>query len=46
MLKARHYSTLGAFALLTTFGSFTASAQQVKTVFVIAMELGGGTRWH
>ncbi len=38
MLEARHYRTLGAFAVLTTLGNFTANAQQVKTVFVIAME--------
>jgi hypothetical protein len=29
---------LGALALLTAVGSFTASAQEIKTVFVIAME--------
>jgi hypothetical protein len=30
--------TLGVFSLLTALGSLNASAQQIKTVFVIAME--------
>jgi hypothetical protein len=38
MSHIRCLRTFGVFALLTTLGNFTASAQQVKTVFVIAME--------
>jgi len=38
MSKLKFFRTLGVFALLTTFTSFNASAQQIKTVFVIAME--------
>jgi phosphatidylinositol-3-phosphatase len=38
MSHVRCLGTLGVFALLTTLGSSNASAQQVKTVFVIAME--------
>ena len=38
MSKLKFFRTLGLFALLTTFTSFNASAQQIKTVFVIAME--------
>jgi Phosphoesterase family len=38
MSKLKFFRTLGIFALLTTFTSFNASAQQIKTVFVIAME--------
>ncbi len=39
MSHARRLATLGmTFALLTTLGSAIAGAQQIKTVFVIAME--------
>jgi phosphatidylinositol-3-phosphatase len=38
MSYARSVLAIGAFALLTTVGNFTASAQEIKTVFVIAME--------
>ena len=38
MSKVRWLGALGTFALLVTSGSTTASAQQIKTVFVIAME--------
>jgi phosphatidylinositol-3-phosphatase len=38
MSKLKFFRKLGIFALLTTFTSFNASAQQIKTVFVIAME--------
>jgi phosphatidylinositol-3-phosphatase len=38
MSKLKFFRTLGIFALLTTFTRFNASAQQIKTVFVIAME--------
>ena len=37
-MHVRYLRTLGLVALLTTLGSVTASAQQVKTVFVIALE--------
>ena len=38
MLQARHHPAFGVFALLIALGNFPANAQQVKTVFVIAME--------
>ena len=38
MSKVRCLRALAVFALFTIFGSFTASAQEIKTVFVIAME--------
>lgn len=38
MSKLKFFRKLGIFALLTTFTSFNASAQQINTVFVIAME--------
>jgi hypothetical protein len=38
MSLVRCLGAFGALTALTTFGNFTASAQQVKTVFVIAME--------
>jgi hypothetical protein len=38
MQRTRHYCTLGAIALWGAFGSLSASAENVKTVFVIAME--------
>src|ERR1700688_2618525 len=38
MSHFRCLRAFGVFSLLTTLGNFTASAQQVKTVFVIAME--------
>jgi hypothetical protein len=38
MFHVRCLRTLGAVALLTAFGNLSASAQEIKTVFVIAME--------
>jgi hypothetical protein len=38
MLQTRRYRTLGAFALFGALSSFSARAENVKTVFVIAME--------
>jgi phosphatidylinositol-3-phosphatase len=38
VLHIRRLHTLVLFVFLTTLGSSTASAQQIKTVFVIAME--------
>jgi hypothetical protein len=38
MLQVRSLRTLGVVALLTTLGTLSAGAQQIKTVFVIAME--------
>ena len=38
MLNLRRLGTLGALALLTILGYTRASAEQIKTVFVIAME--------
>src|SRR5712675_2301133 len=38
MLHVRSLRTLGVLALLTTLGTLSAGAQQIKTVFVIAME--------
>ena len=38
MSHVRCLRTLGAVALMTVFGSLSASAQEIKTVFVIAME--------
>src|SRR6266481_9895127 len=38
MSRVRSLRTLGAFVLLATLGTVNASAQQIKTVFVIAME--------
>jgi hypothetical protein len=38
MLQAIHYRALGAFALFCALSSFSASAADIKTVFVIAME--------
>jgi len=38
MSHVRWSAALGTFALLASAGSTTASAQQIKTVFVIAME--------
>jgi phosphatidylinositol-3-phosphatase len=38
MLQVRSLRTLGVFALLTTLGTLNAGAQQIKTVFVVAME--------
>src|SRR3954468_9225933 len=38
MLNVRSLRTFGGLALLATLGSLSASAQEIKTVFVIAME--------
>lgn len=38
MLHVRRFGILGVFALLTTLGHLNASAEEIKTVFVIAME--------
>jgi hypothetical protein len=38
MQKVRRWGALGTFALLTSLGNANANAQQIKTVFVIAME--------
>jgi hypothetical protein len=38
VLKASYYRPLGAFVLFSAWSSFTASAADIKTVFVIAME--------
>ena len=38
MSKLKFFRRLGIFALLSTFASLNASAQEIKTVFVIAME--------
>ncbi len=38
MPHVRCLRTLGAFALFVSLGAFSASAQEIKTVFVIAME--------
>ena len=38
MSHVRCLRTFGVYALLTTLGNVAASAQQIKTVFVIAME--------
>src|SRR6201993_5255844 len=38
MLHVRRLSTLGLFALLALLGTLSAKAQEIKTVFVIAME--------
>src|SRR5215813_13288245 len=38
MSHVRCLRTLGAIALMTVFGNLSASAEEVKTVFVIAME--------
>src|SRR5215475_4660707 len=38
MLHVRRFGLLSVFALLATFGGASANAQQIKTVFVIAME--------
>src|SRR5436305_7402138 len=38
MLNVRSLRTFGGLALLATLGSLSAGAQQIKTVFVIAME--------
>ncbi|MEY2395117.1 MAG: phosphatidylinositol-3-phosphatase [Acidobacteriaceae bacterium] len=38
MLHVRCFRTLGMLALFITLGHWNASAQQIKTVFVIAME--------
>jgi len=38
MLQIRHRRTLSALALLGAMGSFSARADDIKTVFVIAME--------
>src|ERR1700745_463194 len=38
MLQIRHRRTLGALALLGAMGSLSARADDIKTVFVIAME--------
>ena len=38
MLQIRHRRTLGALALLGALGSLSARADDIKTVFVIAME--------
>ena len=38
MSHVRYLCALAVLSLLTTFGSFNASAQEIKTVFVIAME--------
>ncbi len=38
MSHVRWFGALGAFALVASVGNTTANAQQIKTVFVIAME--------
>ena len=38
MSHVRRFGMLGAFALLFTLGHLTAGAEEIKTVFVIAME--------
>ena len=38
MSHARWPAALGTFALLTSVGTTNVNAQQIKTVFVIAME--------
>jgi phosphatidylinositol-3-phosphatase len=38
MSHARRFATLGVIALFTTLGTTLASAQEIRTVFVIAME--------
>src|SRR4051812_37469073 len=38
MSHVKHLRTLGALALWTALGNLSASAQEIKTVFVIAME--------
>src|SRR6266850_4290209 len=38
MTNVRRFATLGLFLLLTTLGNVNANAQQIKKVFVIAME--------
>ena len=38
MSHVRSLRMLGVLALLTTWGNLSVSAQQIKTVFVIAME--------
>jgi hypothetical protein len=38
MSQVKNFRTLSLLALLLTVGSFNAGAQQIKTVFVIAME--------
>src|ERR1700739_2924654 len=38
MSYARYLLAMGLFALLTTVGNFAAGAQEIKTVFVIALE--------
>src|SRR5579862_1430759 len=38
MLQTRHRRTLGAFLLFGALSCFSASAAEIKTVFVIAME--------
>jgi hypothetical protein len=38
MSPIRRLGVLGIFALLTTFGHLSANAEEIKTVFVIAME--------
>jgi len=38
MSHVRRLGMLGAFALLFTAGQLTAGAEEIKTVFVIAME--------
>ena len=38
MSYARYLLAVGLFALLTTVGNFAAGAQEIKTVFVIALE--------
>ncbi len=45
MSHIRCLRTFGVFALLTTLGNFTASAQQVKTVFVI-QKFFSGMAWR
>ena len=38
MARVRSFVTVGLLALSTALGSSSASAKQIKTVFVIAME--------
>jgi phosphatidylinositol-3-phosphatase len=38
MFHARRFATLGVIALFTTLGTTLASAQEIKAVFVVAME--------
>jgi len=38
MSHVRRFGMLGAFAMLFTVGHLTAGAEEIKTVFVIAME--------